>query len=88
MRLIYRARDPQIILLCKVTDGQTLPALTESAVLGQILYVVNPGDSAATVTVRHGSAYMTSLRSSANRRMSPNSTLALVWTGVVWQQLV
>ena len=87
-RLIYRARDPQIILLCTVTDGQTLPALTESVVLGQILYVVNPGDSAATVTVRHGSAYMTSLRSNANRRMSPNSTLALVWTGTVWQQLV
>lgn len=87
VRLIYRAGDPQIILLCTVTDGRTVPALVASAVPGQILYVVNSGESSATVTVRHGAAYLTSLRGGANRRMTPNSMMSLVWTGRIWQQL-
>ncbi len=87
VRLIYRAGDPQIILMCIVTDGKTVPALVASAIPGQILYVVNSGESAATVTVRHGAAYLTSLRGAANRRMTPNSMMSLVWTGTIWQQL-
>jgi hypothetical protein len=87
VRLIYRAGDPQIVLMCIVTDGRTVPALVASAVPGQILYVVNSGESSATVTVRHGAAYLTSLRGAANRRMSPNSMMSLVWTGTIWQQL-
>jgi hypothetical protein len=87
VRLIYRAGDPQVILLCTVTDGRTVPALVASAVPGQILYVVNSGESSATVTVRHGATYLTSLRGAANRRMTPNSMMSLVWTGTIWQQL-
>lgn len=82
---LNRSPDPILYLRGSSTVVLVSPALPTGAWAGQRL-TIHYTDS-RTLTIRHGSAFRTSLSQKADRVLTPDETLHLLWTGSVWREV-
>lgn len=85
---IGRTRRPAIVARALLTASQTMLALPDGKVRGQILRIANWSTGAFNLTIQHGSSSFNIItKTGANVVLAPMDSITLTWNGTDWYQV-
>ncbi|MGM7722132.1 hypothetical protein [Metabacillus sp. Hm71] len=82
------ANDVIYLRLRSTTGNWTTGALPDGYKRGQLLIIRNSGSGANTITIRTGFTYNAILYGAANKLLSNEQAITLIWDGSDWMATV